>query len=433
MITRRQAILTSLFGAGSLGLRALATGLPAALLLDPRRALADGTVPKCGMTSSPQFVILATSSGGDPLNCNAPGMYDDARILHPSAASMTPMTLTLGGQPYTAAAPWSTLPQNVLDRTSFWHVMTDTPVHGKEQDVLRLNGLVDANEMLPSFLAEKLAPCLGTVQPKAVSVASSPAESLTSGGKQLPLIPPRSLQATLTSPKGPLQDLQPLRDQSLSELYDVYKTSATPAQKAFIDSLVTSQTQVRNLSQDLLALLSGIKDDSINSQIVAAVTLIKMKVAPLVSLHIPFGGDNHADPGLALETAQTISGVAAIKFLMKQLASAGLQDQVTFMSLNVFGRTLGPGNANGRQHNPNHQVSLVIGKPFRGGVIGGVGPVDGDFGALPIESATGKGRAGGDIAPLEALPSFAKTVLQGVGVDPAGVSAGKIVTTALGA
>lgn len=431
MITRRQAILSSLFGAGSVGLRAFATGLPAALLLDPRRALADGTIPACGTASSPQFVILSTSGHGDPVNCNAPGMYEDASILHPKDASMAPTTLRIAGQPHTAAAPWATLPQNVLDRTSFWHVMTDTPVHGKEQDILKLNGLVQGGEMLPSFLAQSLSTCLGTVQPKAVSVASSPAESLTSGGKQLPLIPPRSLQATLTNPKGGVQDLQPLRDQALDQLYDVYKTAATPAQRAFIDSLVTSQTQVRNLSQDLLVLLSGIKDNNISSQIVAAVTLIKMKVAPLISLHVPFGADNHSDPGLAIEASQTVSGVAALGFLMQQLASAGLQDQVTFMSLNVFGRTLGPSNTNGRQHNPNHQLSMIIGKPFKGGVVGGVGPVDGDFGAIAIDSATGKGRAGGDIAPLEALPSMAKTLLQGVGVDPAGVTAGKVVSSSL--
>ena len=66
---------------------------------------------------------------------------------------------------------------------------------------------------------------------------------------------------------------------------------------------------------------------------------------------------------------------------MNQLAAAGLADSVTFMSLNVFGRTLGPGNADGRQHNENHQVSIAIGKPFRGGVIGGVIPVGKDFGA----------------------------------------------------
>ena len=431
MITRRQAILSSLFGAGSIGLRALATGLPAALLINPRRALADGAGPACGSSSTPQFVIFSTSSQGDPLNCNAPGMYDDARILHPKDPSMAAKTLTLAGQTTTAAAPWATLPQNVLDRTSFWHVMTDTPVHGNESNVLKLNGLVENNEMLPSYLAAKLAPCLGTVQAKAVSVATAPAESLTANGKQLPLIPPKSLQATLTTPGGPLKDLTPLRDQSLNELYDVYKNNATPAQKAFIDSMITSQSQIRSLNQDLLSLLSGITDNDTNSQIIAAVTLLKMKVAPLISLHIPFGTDNHTDPGLALEVSQTVASLKSMNFLFQQLASAGLTDQVTLMSLNVFGRTCNANTANGRQHNANHQVSMIIGKPFKGSVIGGVAPIDTDFGAVPIDSTTGKGTPSGDIAAIEALPSFAKTMLQGVGVDPAGISAGKVVPSAL--
>ena len=41
-------------------------------------------------------------------------------------------------------------------------------------------------------------------------------------------------------------------------------------------------------------------------------TLIQMKVTPVVAIHIPFGGDNHHDAALATETAQTVSGVAAI-------------------------------------------------------------------------------------------------------------------------
>ena len=40
MFTRRQAISSTLFGTGAIGLRALATGLPASFLLNPRRALA---------------------------------------------------------------------------------------------------------------------------------------------------------------------------------------------------------------------------------------------------------------------------------------------------------------------------------------------------------------------------------------------------------
>ena len=111
---------------------------------------------------------------------------------------------------------------------------------------------------------------------------------------------------------------------------------------------------------------------------------------------------------------------------MQQLANAGLSDQVSFVSLNVFGRTLATnGNtpvSDGRNHNANHQVSIAIGKPFRGGVIGGVGPVDGDFGAVPISSATGVGGSGGDIQPIDTLGAFAQTMLSAFGIDPTAIS-----------
>ena len=110
-----------------------------------------------------------------------------------------------------------------------------------------------------------------------------------------------------------------------------------------------------------------------------------------------------------------------------RLAAAGLSDQVTFLSLNVLGRTLGPRNVDGRDHNENHQVSITIGKPFRGGVIGGVAPVARDYGAVAINSTTGAGGSGGDISPVESLASFGKTALAAVGVD-AGVIASSITT-----
>jgi hypothetical protein len=138
-------------------------------------------------------------------------------------------------------------------------------------------------------------------------------------------------------------------------------------------------------------------------------------------VHIPFGGDNHRDPSLAAESAQTVAGVATIASLMTQLAAAGLSDAVTFATLNVFGRTVGPGNTDGRQHNENHQVSVTIGKPFAGGVIGAVGVVDKDYGALAIDSKTGKGGAGGDVPALGSLSSYGRTLLSAVGVDKATV------------
>ncbi len=434
--TRRQALLRTLFGTGAVGLRALATGLPAAFLANPRRALAANPTPACGTQAKAQYFIFNTLGSGDPINANVPGLYDDPKIVHSADATMAPTPLKLRGQTFTAAAPWASLPQAVLDRTTFWHLMTNTPVHPKEPDVLRLMGATYGGEMLPSLLAKAMAPCLGTIQSQPLTLgATSPAEGLSFNGAALPIVPALALKATLTNPAGPLANLQALRDKTLGQLYDLYKTGATPAQRAYIDSLVSSQTEVRSINQSLLDALTSIKDNSADSQMLAAVTLIQMKVTPVISVHIPFGGDNHRDIGLQAESTQTVAGVATIASLMAQLATAGLSDAVTFASLNVFGRTLGPGNTDGRQHNENHQVSITIGKPFLGGVIGGVGPVGKDFGALAIDAKTGAGGAGGAIKPADSLGAFGRTLLSAVGVDKAtadnAILGGTVVAAAL--
>lgn len=437
MITRREALLSTLFGAGYVGLRALATGLPVSLLLRPRVALADPSASTmCAAQSKAQFVIFNTSGAGDPINASVPGTYEDTNIVHSLDPTMAPKALTMQGQAHTAAAPWSSLAQSVLDRTVFWHLMTGTPVHPKEPQVLELMGATPAGEMLPSLLAKQLAPCLGTIQPQPISVgALTPSEALTFGGAALPVVPALALKATLTNPAGPLTALQPLRDQALNQLYELYKNGATPAQRQYIDSMVTSQTQVRSIEQNLLNALTSIKDNTAGSQVLAAITLIQMKVSPVIAIHIPFGGDNHRDVGLANETVQTVAGVATIASLMQELASAGLQDQVTFMSLNVFGRTIGPGNADGRQHNGNHQVSITIGKPFRGGVMGGVAPVAQDYGATAMSSTTGAGGAGGDIRAIDTLAAYGQTMLAAIGADPSAITSpngtSKVVSAAL--
>ena len=106
----------------------LATGLPAALLLNPRRALAQAS---CTATKA-QFIILSTSGQRDPINANVPGCYDDAGIVHSADPALAATPLMMRGRTFTAAKPWSTLPQAVLDRTCFFHMMTDTPVHPDE-------------------------------------------------------------------------------------------------------------------------------------------------------------------------------------------------------------------------------------------------------------------------------------------------------------
>jgi hypothetical protein len=257
---------------------------------------------------------------------------------------------------------------------------------------------------------------------------------------------------------GPLTSLQAVRDDTLTQLNDLYLSGASPAQKAFVESMVTSQSQVRSISQQLLESLSTIKDNTADSQIVAAVALIQMKVSPVIAIHVPFGGDNHHDTGLMAEGQQTIAGMNTLGTLLANLKTAtpmDLSDLVTVMSLNVFGRTIDQTNTAGRQHNLNHQVSFAIGKPFKGGVYGGVAALPtsmgGDYGCLPMSSATGIGSASGDIKPVDTLAAFGMTVATAVGAavtttdaaggvqqitsnpvyNPSGLNTAKVVTGAL--
>ncbi len=468
-ISRRDALAAALFGGSMVGLRSLATGLPVKLLLDPKKALADITAQCPGNAGAAQFIILNTSGSGDPFCCNAPGTYDDpntgidlSSLVHPdpntySWMAPTPMTLNMNKTPkqYTAAQIWTMLGSgtgnaNVLDRTCFAHIMTNTPVHPKEPNVLELMGATAYNEMFPSVLAKQLAPCLGTLQTQPISVgAATPSEALTFQGQALPTIPPTALSATLTNattgPSAGMTKLQSLRDQTLNDMFTWYKDSSqtSPAQKAYIDSMVLSQQQVRGISQSQLGLLTGINTNTSAGQITAAIALIMMKVTPVIAVHFPFGGDNHADPAFNSEATQTQTGIQSIVSLMQQLQTNGLADNVTFLNLNVFGRTMGPANTAGRQHNQNHQMSLMIGKPFAGGVIGGVGPIaaniGGDFGALGIDATTGmpvQGTGGnGVVAPVDSLASWGKTVLTAVGATSdqvnAAITSGTVIQAAL--
>ena len=111
--------------------------------------------------------------------------------------------------------------------------------------------------------------------------------------------------------------------------------------------------------------------DSPTDQVIAAVALIKLKVAPVITIHLPFGSDNHNDSDLTVEAQETVDSIGVLGTLWSELTTAGLQDQVTFASLNVFGRTLKRNAGGGRNHNQNHHVMALFGKHVQGGVIGG--------------------------------------------------------------
>ena len=168
MLRRRDALMTTLFGAGHIGLRALATGLPAWFLTNPRRATAQSLQCAIDAKANLQYLILSASSNGDPLNCNCPGTYEKADIIHPQQAEVAATPVQLGSKTYNAALPWAStatggaLAPATLARTAFFHHMTRSTVHGDQPKVMKLLGATSGGEMLVSAYAKHLAACFMT-------------------------------------------------------------------------------------------------------------------------------------------------------------------------------------------------------------------------------------------------------------------------------
>jgi hypothetical protein len=431
-LSRRKMLLSTLFGAGGLGLRSLATGIPLSFLSSGGRVRAQDA---CADKARAQFLILSSSAAGDPFNANAPGTYEFPEVVHAVDPRMAATDLTLGTQTVKAAQVWSTLSGATLGRACFFHHATLTNNHPNLPKVMRLMGATAQQEMLASIAAKALAPCLETVQTEPISVGAG--EFLTFAGRGLPNLRPTGLRDILSRPGGALSNLQDLRDQSLDRMHTLLKESGTAAQRSYLDSLAASRNEARSLSDELLGALDSIQGDNVAGQITAAITLIRMRVAPVMVVNIPFGGDNHADPDLMRsEVPQTEAGVAAIGQLMDQLSMLGLSDQVTFALWNVFGRTLVKKGLSGRDHWGSHHVSLMIGKGFRGGVIGGITPQAGDYAAMPIDAKSGRGMtSGADIAFNDTLGAMGKTLGAGLGISQdlldTSISSGKVVTAAL--
>jgi hypothetical protein len=416
---------------GGTGLAALATGLSPLFLRSPL-AWADDTNPECD-ASRAQFLILSNSQQGDPINANCPGTYDDARIVHPAGDDFASTDMNLGGVTTRAAKVWSTLPATALARACFIHHATRTVVHPDMPKVLGLLGGTKDNEMLPSILAASLAPCLGTLQALPLALGSV---TLAAKGNVLPTLTPTALKALLLKSSSPLVGLRSVRDRHVDAISAILRKDGTPSQRRYLDERVASRDQARKLADDAESIFTTVTDNGPISQITAAVGLVRLKVAPVISITLPFGGDNHADDGLANETTQTVDSVAALGQLMALLDQNGLSDKVTFASLNVFGRTLLRKGTAGRDHWPRHAVSLLVGKAVRAGVVGGVVPYQDDFTSVGIDSATGRPMdGGGDVPYEETLGAVGKTIGAAVGVSASkldeAITSGKTIPAAL--
>ena len=465
-ITRREGLLAGLFGTGTIGLRAMATGLPAWYLLNPRRATAQDLQCAISAKENLQYLILSASSNGDPLNCNVPGTYEAADVIHPTQTSVEQVPIQLGGKTYGAALPWAEntvqsptdvamgvatpatgqLAPGVLARTAFFHHRTGTTVHGNQPEVMKLLGDMSGGEIVVSSYAKHLSTCFGTVQaaPIALGARGNSSELISFAGRTMPSITPTQLKQLLTGSRNdPLVSLRTVRDQSLNQLLSMAKRDASPIQMQFLDRLATSRTQVRSLADQLATTLNAITQDNVQGQALAAAALFAANVTPVVTMRIAFGGDNHTDVNLQAEADQHVTGVQGIQQVLTALAGLNLTDRVTFATMNVFGRNLNGiakvTSRGGRDHYGNHSVMVVIGKNVKPGVYGGlVAATNGTYSAGDIDSATGAQSTGGDIPAAKSHASAVRTLGAALGI-PASVTnsdyvasaGGKIITGAV--
>ena len=447
-LQRRQWLKSVLFGAGGLGLRSLACGVPRSVLAAPlaflQRTTDDEARQLVAEQTASQFLVLSGSDDGDPLNGNVPGTYDDPKILHSTLPSMAPTTFSLGENVVKGAQVWSSLPAEILAQTCFFHGMTTLIGHGEFNSAHTLKGAIADRDVLASTLAKKTATPLKTLQPQPLNISGrGGTEAITFLGAPQPTFSPNTIAGLLRAPDASSKfgATLSLRDRDLDAINAVFAARATPAQKQLLDSWATSQAQARTISADVATELAEVKDNSVDAQLLAALLLFRLKVTPVAYVHLPFGGDNHVDPAgelgpgpLSMEVAQTQSTVASLTKFYAKATSLGLGGKVTVATIDTFGRSNAWG-LTGRAHNRNHVVNLLIGANVRGAQVGGVSLKSGELVGQPIDSRTGAAAAGGDIAADSTLASFGKTLGRAVGLNASVVDEmitdGKAVQAAL--
>ncbi len=405
---RRSLLRGALFGTGALGLRSLATGIPAALLADPTRAFAQ---------SDASSLVLLSSSNADPIGANVPGTYKEG-MAHPGDPRMAATQMSLGGQDYTAAKPWAELPASIRDRMAFIHHTTLTNAHPNHGKVMRLMGAMRGDEMAISSYAANLGPRMDSVQTEPLSLGATGRELVSFQGRLLANVKPRALKTVLAGTGSPLNDLREMRDREMGRIHAILKERGTSNQKRMIDRFAKTRAEARSLSDTLLDRLSIIDDDGGYGQALAAPILLAMNVSPVITLKFNFGRDNHTDANLQKEADETVEGVSHIQTLVEGLdaMSSQIGRDVLVASLNVFGRTLSKKGTNGRDHNTHRHCTILIGNKIKPGVIGDLMPKGNDWSAMAIDSGTGQGREGADIAHEETLAAVGKTIGAALGV-----------------
>jgi hypothetical protein len=433
-------------------MRSLLTGLPTAFLLGKSEA-------SWAAASDAKFLILSHMSNGDPLNANAPGAYGNPsnandplhQIEHATVAELgnkaagfaTPATFMLGNKQVRAAQPWSTLPSDLLARSAFWHHATYTNAHPDFEVVVGLGGALkgpdgSGGDHFGSFVAQENHENLGSLSAELIRIGGSASHS---NGVLAPQLSPLTLKSIFGAKVAHFDRMVAMRDHFLDQTYQEVKATGTPAQRKFLDRYASSRQEAQTLGDSLGELLTDITGSGPADQAKMAAALIQLKVAPVITLGMPFGGDNHQDLMLEKEVDETITTIEAFKTLWDKLTFARVQNDVVFASFNVFGRTLKRASNGGRDHNGSHHCMYVFGSTIKAGVVGGLeayqrrsGPEGIDFKASAINAANGS-TSNPNIPFEQTLSSVGKTLATAVGIDAARITkridTGRVITGAL--
>ncbi len=411
-ISRRGFLGGTAAGASGILLKSLATGIPPALLLNPRMALAQRA------NIEPQTLIMSVSSAGDPVNINCPGSYVNGVTNNPILSAVN---TRFGNREVRAAQPWAQLPNQLRQRMAFFHHRTFAAAHPEFDETMTLRGAVknslgNGQEMLASMIAQLSQPNLGCFQPEPMVLDR---QKITYQSQPLQTAGPVQLKSLFSGDNGALEDLRPLRDRTLDALYGQLRNAGTRHQKKFLERFVVGRNTARDMGNhlgQLLERLPTVQDEpnGPEDQVIAAVALARLNVAPVIVINIPFGRDNHQDSDLQVEADQTTRGVGNLALMWQELRNAEIQNQVSFAMLNVFGRTFHRNDRGGRNHNKDHSVMVAFGRHIRGGVYGGV---NGSGQCLNIRANNGRGTATGGIDARDTMATAGRSLCAALGHD----------------
>ena len=416
-----------------LGLRSALTGLPVSFLLRGE-ARADAVRPR--------IAILASSSEGEPINVCGPGTYEESTadyFTHPDpnrielgeleTVDVNGMVLgveslsqaaevTLGADRVRMAACFAALPPEMLQHLVWFNYRSGANIHPEYKDVLSCYGELRGGdergvEQLPAAIAQELAGMLGTITAAPLVLGAG---SFGSQGSSLANYSPTKLKTLAESVGqaiGGPDNFAAMYDTFIDEAYRDVRRNGTAQQKRFFDQHAASRQEAAEFGSALGTLLSGIEDDSIESQMETAVIVAKLRLAPVVLINTAFGGDNHQDPGLLTETNQTLAMIKALDLYWSEIEAKGIKDDVFFANLDVFGRDPSS-DGDGRSHYGDFVSGLMVGTHLQGGVVGGW-QITGKVKATGINASTGSS-VDPTIAPDETLAAYYRTLLHAAGV-----------------